>query len=289
MKSSLLSSLSFPALPVGYYSTAPIYFEPMRGSGEWITVAGIVKNNNESLVKRLISPEIAQALYGTKQGSSFIALIDMALSKLNQQSLADIDLSDVKFSVDGMKVGSVIDTYADNLNHALQQVATLHASLCKLSALSALDDDDDNVLPNTDNSMDAWIKQIKSETLSIYPQFGDCFNKKILIAKGDEAKFDFVNESTVINFGLIIPSNLSRRVNNAKIKLWNLEHLPEEYRTRKLILGTSSNDSPDMADSVVRNRVNDCVESLQEQARKSHIAIEMGYNASSISEMLAYG
>jgi hypothetical protein len=282
MKSSLLNSLSFPALPVGYYSTAPVYFEPMRGSGEWITVAGIVQNKNESLVKRLISPEIAQALYGTKQGNSFIALIDMALSQLT-----DIDLNDVHFPIDGMKVGSVIDTYADNANHALQQVATLHASLCKLSALSALDDDDDNVLPNTDNSLDAWIKQIRNETLSIYPKFGNCFNKKILIAKGDEAKFDFVNDSTVINFGLIILSGLSKRVNNAKIKLWNLEHLPEEYRTRKLILGTSSNDSPDMADNTVRNKVHDCVESLQEQAEKSHIAIEMGYNASAVSKMLA--
>jgi hypothetical protein len=288
MKSSLLSSLSFPALPVGYYSTAPIYFEPMRGGGERLTVAGIVKNKNESLVKRLISPEIAQALYGTKQGNSFIALIDMALSQLNQQSLADIDLNDVKFPVDGMEVGNVIDTYADNANHALQQIATLHASLCKLSALSALDDDD-NVLLNTDNSLDAWIKQIRNETLSIYPKFGNCFNKKILIAKGDEAKFDFVNESTVINFGLIIPSSLSKRVNNAKMKLWNLEHLPKEYQTRKLILGTSSNDSPDMADSVVRNKVNDSIESLQEQAERSHIAIEMGCNASSVSKMLAYG
>jgi hypothetical protein len=83
--------------------------------------------------------------------------------------------------------------------------------------------------------------------------------------------------------------SLSKRVNNAKIKLWNLEHLPEEYQTRKLILGTSSNDSPDMADSVVRNKVNDCVESLQEQAERSHIAIEMGHNASSISKMLACG
>lgn len=287
MKSSLLS-LSFPALPVGYYSTAPIYFEPMRGSGEWITVAGIVKNKNESLVKRLISPEISQALYGTKQGNNFIALIDMALSKLNQQSLADIDLSDVKFPIDGMKVGNVIDAYADNANHALQQVATLHASLCKLSALSALDDDD-NVLLNTDNSLDAWIKQIRNETLSIYPQFGNCFNKKILIAKGDEATFNFVHDSTVINFGLITTSGLSQRVNNAKMKLWNLEHLPEEYRTRKLILGTSSNDSPDMADNAVRNKVNDCIESLQEQAGKSRIEIEMGYNASSVSKMLAYG
>lgn len=288
MKSLLLSSLSFPALPVGYYSTAPIYFEPMRGSGELITVAGIVKNKNESLVKRLISPEIAQALYGTKQGNNFIALIDMALSQLNQQSLVDIDLNDVKFPIDGMRLGDVIDSYADNTNHALQQVATLHASLCKLSALSALDDDD-NALPNIDNSLDAWIKQIKNETLSLYPKFGNCFNRKIFIAKGDEAKFDFVNNNTVINFGLIIPSSLAKRVNATKIKLWNLEHLPEEYTTRKLILGISSNDSPDMADSIVRTKVNDCIESLQEQAKKSSIAVETGYNAANVSQMLAYG
>lgn len=287
MKSSLLNSLSFPTLPTECYLSAPIYFEPMRGSGEWLTVAGIVKGNNESLVERLISPEVAEALYG-KQARNFIALIDMALHKISQQ-LTDTDLSNIYFPMDGIKLGKICNTYADNARHALTQVATLHASLCKLSALSALDEDDNNALPSADNTLNAWIAKIKNETLITHPQLANCFNVTIAIARGDKTKFNFVHDGTVINFGLITPLHLLEKVNNAKIKLWNLEHLPEENSIRKLILGIPNNDSPDMADNRVQIKVSNCIESLQEQAAKSRIKVETGYDAPSISKMLAYG
>jgi len=130
---------NFPALPTRSYSSAPIYFEPMLGSGERITVAGVVVNEQEVLVKRLISPEISEALYG-KQGRNFINLIDHALLSINTQVIQSRSLNGLLAPISGIQIGHVATVYADDANHALAQIASLHASLCKLTALTSLDE-----------------------------------------------------------------------------------------------------------------------------------------------------
>jgi hypothetical protein len=281
MKNFFKIDTNFPALPARSYSSAPIYFEPMLGSGERITVAGVVINEQEVLVTRLISPEIAEALYG-KQGRNFINLIDRALLSINTQIIQSHSLKGLLAPISGIQIGDATIVYADDVHHALAQIASLHASLCKLSALTALDEEESII--TTDNTLKAWIKQVQHRVLADRPELAHCFNIKI----GDGFSIHFANQEIVVNFGLISPIRLKARIDDAIVKLWHLEHLPDTFanRQRILYLGVPREDSPDMADNRVKDNINHRIESLHNQAEKSGISVNTAHSADDIAKML---
>lgn len=134
---SLFDSFNLSDFTEKRYLSAPVYFEPMRGSGELLTVAGIVQGNGELVVKSLISPKIAQNIFG-KKGGNFIALINMVISQLKKDLDGEKTLDKFSFKMDSAKIGAVTEVYADDARHALKQVAMLHASLCDISTLHDL-------------------------------------------------------------------------------------------------------------------------------------------------------
>ena len=82
MKSQVFSGLKFPEFPKNHYRTAPIYIEPMIGSGERLTVVGIVIGESEFLAEKLILPTVAESLYG-KQGQNLLGFADMIIADFN--------------------------------------------------------------------------------------------------------------------------------------------------------------------------------------------------------------
>lgn len=283
MKSQVFSSLKFPELPKNTYQTAPIYLEPMRGGGEWITVVGVVIGQHETLVSRLISSSTAEAMYGN-QGKNLMGFADMIVNDITHH-LQHADFSQWKPCFSGVKLGPMSTGYADNPKRALAQIAMFYASLCTLPALMALEEDE--VEPSgKDNTLLAWVKQVQSQAMAHYPDWQGYFNVKENLADGDRVTLHFVRESLAVNIGLITPERLNTRINDAKIKLWNLEHLPDYYQDRRLILGIPREDAPEMADHRVKDKVLGKIDALCAEAERSRIAVKTAISAYEASTLL---
>lgn len=284
MKSQAFSGLKFPERPKNQYQIAPVYLEPMRGSGERITVVGVVIGHDETLVDKLISSSTAEAMYGG-HGKSLLGFADMIVSDIARH-LQQADFSQWRPCFEGISIGALTTGYADNPKRALAQVAMLYASLCKLPALMALEEEETET-SGKDNTLLAWVKQVQSQAIAHYPDWQGCFNVKETLADGDRVTLHFVRDALAVNIGLITPDRLNNRINDAKIKLWNLEHLPDYYHEKRLILGVPREDAPEMADNKVRHRVMGKIEALQAEAEKSHIAVKTAFTAADASSLLA--
>lgn len=160
---SLFDDFDFPEISEKRYLSAPVYLEPMRGSGESLVVAGVVQGNGELSVKSLISSRVAENLYG-KKGRSFISLVNMVISQLEKE-LNDSTQSLDEFlpKIDGAKLGVVRTTYADTPHDALKQVAMLHASLCDKSTLNELSHGNKEwvLLPQNENLTSHFYNELK--------------------------------------------------------------------------------------------------------------------------------
>lgn len=276
MRFPAFKGLKFPELPKNTYRSAPIYLEPMIGSGEWITVVGVAAGVNEYLAERLISPDTAEAMYG-KQGENLLGFADMIVSDL-MRHLSQADITDWAPCIDGVKMGPLREARADDLRHALTQVAFAHASLCKFSALKALDEDEPEN-NGRDNTLSAWVKLVQDKAIAYFPDIDGHFNVQETLADGDKITLHFARNELAVNIGLITTSRLNPRANDTKIKLWNLEHLPDRYREKRLVLGIPRDDAPDLADIKVRDKVQSKIEALIKEAENSRITLQTAYDA----------
>jgi len=283
MTNSLDFNNDFPPLPAYQYATAPIYLEPMIGSGERITIIGAVSRKNDNLVGKLILPEIAEALYG-KQSKNILGFADLIIQDL-ENHLKQAELASWVPCLEGITIGKISLARADNARHALAQIALLHASFCKISALMALDDETEET-PSKDNTMSAWIKQVQRQALIQTPDWQHCFNIKETLAQGDQVTLHFTQKDFAANIGLITPINLAPRINDAKIKLWNLDHLPEQYQQKRLILGIPREDAPEMAEQRVKDKVFSKIKALQEEALRGRIDVKTAHTAEEAASLL---
>lgn len=285
MKSLAFNHLTFPKRPKNNYLTAPIYLEPMRGSGERITVVGVVVGLQEFLVERLISSEIAEAMYG-KQAGALLGFADMIVSDLTAH-LSHSEVLSWKPCMAGVEMGSLQESYADNPRHALSHVAMLHASLCKLPALMALEEDENDEPADKDNTLLSWVKQVQNQAICNAPDWKTYFNVKEFLADGDSITLHFARKNLAVNIGLITPSRLAPRINDAKIKLWNLDHLPSQYNDRRLLLGIPRDDAPEMANHKIKEAVQGKIAALYTEAKNNNITVQTAYTAQQAVELLA--
>ncbi len=281
---TFLDKLHFPALPANAYEAAPIFMEPMRGSGEFFAVCGVATRQGERSVTSLIRRETIDCLYGSK-APQFIGIVEIVIKSINRHLDASLPLSSWDAPIDGVKLGEIRTVRADNANHAVANIATLHASLSRLPAMNS-DEDDESATPPTENTMRAWVDQIQGHVLASNALAANWFNHKIEIAQGDKALFHFVHGSRAANIGLMTPVSFGSRANDAKVKLWNLEHLSSEYSDKKMIIGIPRDDAPDMADSKVRDKLHGKISALQEEAAKGDVTLFQVFSAQEAANIL---
>jgi len=108
-----------------------------------------------------------------------------------------------------------------------------------------------------------------------------------LLADGDSITLHFARKNLAVNIGLITPSRLAPRINDAKIKLWNLDHLPSQYNDRRLLLGIPRDDAPEMANHKIKEAVQGKIAALYTEAKNNNITVQTAYTAQQAVELLA--
>ncbi len=68
-------AFDFPPGPGHEFRGAPVYLEPMMGSGERLAIAAAVTGQSMYAVEGLVRPETAECLYGAK-APAFLGLVE---------------------------------------------------------------------------------------------------------------------------------------------------------------------------------------------------------------------
>lgn len=133
--------MNFPAIPSDWIEIewAPIFIEPIRGSGERM-VAGLVGFANGSVVTLpAVSRETAAQLFGN-HGAELAALIDDVLTDADACLTVDQDLRAWTPVFEGVEVGGLSKAKGRTAQEALQRALGSHSYLCALTGGWASDE-----------------------------------------------------------------------------------------------------------------------------------------------------
>ena len=278
-----LPGFEFPPGPAHRFEGAPVYLEPMMGSGERIAICAVASGPSGSAVRGLIRSETAECLYGN-QAASLLGLIDTVVHSIRDHISRGETLARWSPPLAGVSLGEIRMIRSESPRAAIAGIAQLHASLCYLPALG------DSAHPperRSDKPLSAWVKQVQDLTWPRVLMTGAAMNVDVVLAPGDTVRVHFVHGPRAVMIGLISPVRLASRVNDAKIKLWNLRQLPSRFHLRELLLGVPDREEPELADAQVRGRIFSAVDALIEEARRSEIRLQTAVSAEEAADRLA--
>lgn len=268
-------NFTFPEMPTYQAFWQAIYFEPIVGSGERITVA--VSANSfvgEYKVVRATRPELFECLYGI-HAPRIVSMVNLVVESVENELLRKKNLKEWSSPIDGIILGEPTLAYDNDIVGVIKQGLRFSASLSQLS-IDAERDDNDQVQPRRYDAQ--FSRKVKALIEDSYPSLSVGFNKKIKISGSDAlTEYGFMNDKYVTNFGLLVPSRLSSSLNTIKAKIFDIEALKKSnYLMRpkrfEIVIGTPSFEDPTLSDAAVC-RLRNTLELVEEIADKDEIHI----------------
>lgn len=205
-------------------SWAPIYIEPVVGSGERICTAVVAGDDNGFIVVPVPSLDRLSCLYGTQaQALSFAN--DLALNAIRDwistRGFAAIEkwLSPVEGVVLGASRRGAGETLEDVARTGLLQCASLVEKLAE-------EDETSEAVARTEVSTRRLEKLVREAVVEARPELHKRFDQQFRVNERARAtRIGFTGNRLIANFGMLVPGQLAILVNNAKAKLWDLEQL----------------------------------------------------------------
>jgi len=209
----------------------PIYLEPVSGTGERLAVGAMIGLDNAVEAKRIIRDENLEAMYG-KKGSELAKLIDFGLGALSK--ISSPNLESVPGGVAGLIPGVPRHIYASSFQDAMRSCVLMYSSL---GTLEMWDEDQEEDSQRGEQASQTFYTQVRDAVLLSRPNWRQYFNRKIPISShGKPTKFGFINERSVMQFGVLSASNQSYGLRDAQAKLWQLARAREYTGIRNNVL-----------------------------------------------------
>lgn len=213
----------FPSLPPYKAIYAPIYLEPIMGSGERLTVAIAAVGYDEKFkVVQTLPEKVIECLYGNEK-ENFSGLIGVITSSAINHLREKQNLEYWEPPFTGAILGEITETYAADLNGVFVQALKMHSSLSHLPGTKS-------EVEEVEYNKKWWIDKIKDNFEQKNNRlFIQNFDKKFSFYKkytAVETKYDYAGNHYVANISrLPFGRYLSNYVNDAKIKLFDLESI----------------------------------------------------------------
>jgi len=255
---------------------SPIYIEPMVGSGERICIGVAVVSGSSSLTVPVTALNRLECVYG-KDVDSLMYASKLAIEALQSSLKGNGALEAWVPPFDGIYLGRV----REGAGSSLEDIARVGITLCA-SLAEKIGESDEELARSGEGLSSARLEQlIKESVVAIKPGLGSAFDfRRQLKPDARPAIIGFVGQRIAANFGLLVPGYLSRHVENAKAKLWDLAQLQDDL-TREALLAHTINrfemlihrvkdDSPEYTLRQIRN-VHEAVVELEGEADKKSI------------------
>jgi len=218
---------AFPAAPSGRFVWAPVFLEPMVGSGERIAVAiAAYSSEHGGFVQRTISETTLHCMYGM-QSAAIDGLIAFAVESVHEHFSTGEPLESWGAPFAGCVLGPTRTALAGSPEQAAQMGGKLIASLWKSSEFQVQELRDSRATMDTDQ----WMALIKAEVLGANPALETRFNREVRVKPGASAtRIGYLGEKIAANFDALVSSNMSTRRQRAKSKLMDLQALRRHDR-----------------------------------------------------------
>lgn len=266
----LLSTL--PKVPSYKAAWAPIYFEPIMGSGERLTVAVVaIAENGEFKINQSIRQDVVKAMYGNKS-EQFNSLIQLIISNLTLHLSKIKNLENWCPPMQGVTLGKIKQTYSTDITGVLRQAVMLSASM---SSLDFYSNDEENEQYSSENT---WSKLVKDAVLVKHAHFSHYFNQQFKVTKeARAAKIFFLSDRSAINTERLRPSNISTDLDKSKARLLDLFAVKDhedffQRQTHELIVYRPYDDEPIYSKPQIK-RMKDAFLTLEEIGDKHSIIV----------------
>lgn len=250
---------------------APLYVEPMFGSGERFTFAiAVTSADGEATVSRVIRPEVLRVLYGAKAKhfSEMLASTERAVEQALLRGDAEIALP-----WSGFALGEFREARGRSANDLIDQGRMMCASLstATVEEQQALEADDD------ERETRRWAQQIQTAVTTKSKDLGPYFLREWMPAgKSIPSRFGFFNGHYAAHFGVVRKDNPSSSLYHLKARLWELATARDDAFTtisgRDLLLATPNLKSATVT-LPMRNRVRDVIDKVTEEADRHEIYV----------------
>lgn len=264
--------LKIPEFPNYRAIWAPIYFEPIMGSGERLTVAIVaIAENGEFKIKQSIRQHVVKAMYGNKS-DQFNSLIELIIYNLTSHLNNLRKLSDWHAPMQGVTLGKIKQTSSTDMIGVLRQAVMLTASL---SSLDFYSNDDENEQYSSD---DTWSKLVKDAVVNNHPKLNSYFNRQFkVVSEARAAKIFFLSDRSAINTERLRPSNISTDLDRNKARLLDLFAVKDHddlfnRSNHELIVCRPVEDDPTFSKKQMKS-LNNALLSLEEVGDKHSIIV----------------
>ncbi|EJG5313188.1 hypothetical protein NAD00_004745, partial [Salmonella enterica] len=167
---------SAPSAPRYEAIWAPVYLEPMMGSGEKFTViiAAYAKDGTVRVCSAM-RPHVVKAMYGNKH-SQFNSIIDLLIESLETHLKSKGEFQGWVPPFISAQLGSVSRAQSSDMTGVLRQAIQLTASLSSLDFFSSEDENDEKY-----SSENTWSNQLKAKIISEEPSFEQYFHREFKV------------------------------------------------------------------------------------------------------------
>lgn len=256
----MFENFTFPDAPRYKAKWKPIYFEPVVGSGERITILIIIQDNTEIKYYEALHDNVIENLYGNK-ANSFKNLVKYIKDQISKQN------GELSNCIDGVYEGEWHHASSLDILGMVRQALIKSASLGSL----AIEELFINELTSENNSIDqTWSSKIKSELIKEFPRYEKSFNHSVKIKNNVKIKCDFYSSEYIANFNVCT----TRTIHRMKSSLMDLNILNQNNISSNfdLLIHLPAIDEVHITKKM-RLKMNDNILILKEQCKDSNIQI----------------
>lgn len=261
-----------PRAPSFKATWAPVYLEPMMGSGEKFTVI-IAAYSEDGIVRvcNAIRPHVVKAMYGNKH-SQFNSIIEMIIQSLEIHLCKYKSFSGWKSPIVGAVLGDVTPAQSSDMTGVLRQAVQLTASLSSLDFFSSEDENDEKY-----SSENTWANQLRATIISEHPSYNQYFNREFKVdGQARAAKIFYLSTKIAVNTDRLIPTNLAAHLDRNKARILDLlsvkDHDIFSRDTFEFIVYRPQDDDPTYGKSQFE-KLHEALHAIQEVGDKHSIRV----------------
>jgi hypothetical protein len=272
---------------------APIYIEPMVGSGERLTIGVAVTSSSGVLVVPVLGLTRMKCVYGD-ENDALIYAASTALDGLRQSlSAAGEDgLRRWRSPFEGILMGEI----RRGAGQSMEDIARTGMMLCS-SLVEKLSELDETELPHEAISEGRLEKLVRDQVIRNKPALVEAFGRNFRAQQNARAaRINFVGQRIAANFSLLVPTHLAKQVKDAKSKLWDLGQVQDYVNDEQFGLSNTINqfellihrvrdEDPQFSEKQIIS-VQEAVNELEVEADKKQIICRPLYSPEEIAQRI---
>jgi len=258
---------AFPTLPDFGFSWRSLQVEPVRHSGERITLGAVVKADEGAVfVSKFLNWGKLKTLYGESYGRELEQALSICVSNAKKHFEKSPIFSNWEPPIEGFLLGETKHSLANDMSEAILVAGRLCSSISFASQIAQ----PSATASKASSVQQVWSNGVLTEVGEICPWVTECFDARVdLKTAGMQIRVGLLTQDYAAQFEAVsssssIPTALLR----AQAKLWQLDLLREgdflfKPRLCELILGI-----PRENNAKTNNKIREFVEEIEYESEK---------------------